>query len=77
MQAVSTMLGFSAARIFHYDDLESLKAHARALVTAYNFAKHLKALRWRTPYLMICDAWAKDPSVFKINPHHFILGPNT
>ncbi len=45
--------------------------------SSYNFAEYLKALRWRTPYLMICDAWAKDPSVFKINPHHFILGPNT
>src|ERR1700722_5676241 len=32
-------------------------------------ARHLKALRWRTPDQMVCDALAKDPSVFKINPH--------
>ena len=25
-------------------------AHVLAFVTAYNFAKHLKALRWRTPF---------------------------
>ena len=67
----------ATVKIFHYEDLESLKAHVLAFVTAYNFAKHLKALRWRTPYQMICDAWVKDPSVFKINPHQLIPGPNT
>jgi transposase InsO family protein len=63
--------------VFHYDDLESLKAHVLAFATAYNFTKHLKALRWRTPYQMICDAWTKDPSICKINPHHQIPGPHT
>jgi transposase InsO family protein len=64
-------------RAFHYSDLETLKAHVLAFVTAYNFAKHLKALRWRTPFQAICDAWTKNPSIFKINPHHLIPGPNT
>lgn len=64
----------ATVKVFHYDDLESLKAHVQAFVTAYNFAKHLKALRWRTPYQAICDAWTKDPSIFKINPHHLIPG---
>lgn len=32
-------------RAFHYPDLDSLKAHVLAFVAAYNFAKHLKALR--------------------------------
>ena len=40
----------ATVKVFHYEDLESLKAHVLAFVTAYNFAKHLKALRWRTPY---------------------------
>ncbi|SDB74968.1 hypothetical protein SAMN02927895_05672, partial [Belnapia rosea] len=48
-----------------------------AFVQAYNFAKHLKALRWRTPFQAICDAWTKDPSGFKSNPHHLIPGPHT
>ena len=34
--------------------LESLKAHVLASVTAYTFAKHLKRLRWRTPFQAIC-----------------------
>lgn len=48
-----------------------------AFVTAYNFAKHLKALRWRTPYQVICEACTKDPSIFKIDPHQLIPGPHT
>lgn len=67
----------ATVKAFHYEDLESLKAHILAFVTAYNFAKHLKALRWRTPFQAICDAWTKDPSIFKINPHHLIPGPHT
>lgn len=62
---------------FHYDDLECLKAHVLAFVTAYNFAKHLKALRWRTPFQTIRDAWTKNPTVFNVNPHHLIPGPHT
>ena len=67
----------ATVKTYHYDDLQSLKAHVLAFVTAYNFAKHLKALRWRTPYQVICEAWTKDPSIFKINPHHLISGPHT
>jgi transposase InsO family protein len=64
-------------KAFHYPDLEALKAHVLAFVTAYSFAKHLKALRWRTPFQAICDAWAKDPPIFKIDPRHLIPGPHT
>ena len=64
-------------KAFHYPGNEALKAHVLAFVRAYNFAKHLEALRWRTPFQAILDAWAKDPSAFKINPHHLIPGPHT
>lgn len=67
----------ATVKLFHYEDLESLKAHIIAFVAAYNFAKHLKALQWRTPFKAISDAWTKDPSLFNINPHHLIPGPNT
>lgn len=46
----------ATTKIYHYPDLESLKAHVLAFVAAYNFAKHLKRLRWRTPFQTICDA---------------------
>ncbi len=40
----------ATVKVYHYDDLESLKAHV---------------------------LWTKDPSIFKINPHHVILGTNS
>jgi Integrase core domain len=67
----------ATTKVYHYPGLEALKAHVVAFVTAYNFAKHLKALGWKTPFQSICDAWQKEPSMFKLNPHHLIPGPNT
>jgi transposase InsO family protein len=67
----------ATVKAFHYPDLDALKAHVLAFVRAYNFAKHLKALRWRTPFQAVLDAWTKDRSIFRINPHHLIPGPNT
>jgi transposase InsO family protein len=67
----------ATTKAFHHPSRDALKAHVVAFVTACNFAKHLKALRWRTHFQSICDAWAKDPSPFKINPHRLIPGPNT
>jgi hypothetical protein len=64
-------------KTLHYADLENLKAHVLAFVTAYNFAKHLKALKWKTPFQSICDAWTTNPAAVKINPHHLIPGPHT
>ena len=64
-------------KVFHYPDLDSLKAHVLAFVRTYNFAKHLKALRWKTPFEAIGQAWTTDPSIFRINPRHLIPGPNT
>ena len=67
----------ATTKAFHYATAESLRAHVLAFLSAYNFAKHLKALRWRTPFQAICDAWKADPAPFKINPHHLIPGLNT
>jgi transposase-like protein len=67
----------ATVKAFHYDTLEKLKTHVLAFVSAHNFAKDLKALQWKTPCQAICDAWTKDPSIFKINPHHLIPRPNT
>jgi transposase-like protein len=64
-------------KAFHYPDIESLKAHVLAFVKTYNFAKHLKALRWKTPFEAIAHAWTTNPSIFKINPRHLIPGPNS
>lgn len=35
----------ATTKAFHYPGLDALKAHVLAFVTAYNFAKHIRALR--------------------------------
>jgi transposase InsO family protein len=67
----------ATVKAFHHPDLDALKARVRASVRAYNFAKCLKALRWRTPFQAVLDAWTKDPSIFTIDPHHLIPGLHT
>ncbi len=64
----------ATVKAFHYETTQALRAHVLAFVAAYNFAKHLKALRWRTPFQTICDTWKTDPAAFKINPHHLTPG---
>ena len=51
---------------FHDQDLESLKAQILTFVSAYNFAKHLKAIRWKTPFEATCHDWAKTPDIFNL-----------
>src|SRR5919107_416823 len=67
----------ATVKVFHYPDLDALKAHVLAFVRAYNFAKRLKALRWRTPFQAVLDAWTEDPSIFRMDPHHLIPGPHS
>jgi hypothetical protein len=57
----------ATVRAFHYETLDSLKAHLDAFIAAYDLAKHLKSLRWRNPFQAICDAWTADPTLFTIN----------
>jgi hypothetical protein len=67
----------ASIKVFHHPDLQAPRSHVPALVAAYNFAKHLKALRWRTRFQAIRDLWTAEPSIFKIDPHHLIPGPYT
>jgi hypothetical protein len=41
------------------------------------FAKHLKSLRWRTPFQAICDAWTRDRIPFIITRTISFPGPHT
>jgi len=51
--------------------------HVLAFVSAYNFAKYLKALRWKTPFEAVCHAWTATPEIFKLIPRHLTTGLNT
>lgn len=58
----------ATVRLFHYATAADVESHITAFVTAYNFAKNLKALRWRTPYQAICDACGTNPRIQSAPP---------
>jgi transposase InsO family protein len=62
---------------FHYASINQLRRHVSDWLTAYNFAKQLKALKFRTPYQAIEELWKSKPDVFIIKPSHHMPGPNS
>ncbi|WP_199556517.1 IS481 family transposase, partial [Sandaracinobacteroides hominis] len=67
----------ATVKSFHYTSINNLRNHVRDWLIAYNFAKQLKALRFRTPYEAIEELWKSKPDVFIVQPHHHTLGLNT
>ncbi|AIJ48452.1 hypothetical protein Cthiooxydans_37600 [Comamonas thiooxydans] len=49
----------STIKAYEYEGLEQLREHVQTFVQSYNFGKHLKALRWKTPFRPMCEAWEK------------------
>ena len=44
-------------KFFHYSSINEMRRHVRDWLTAYNIAKQLKALKFRTPYEAIQELW--------------------
>jgi transposase InsO family protein len=61
---------------YHYDDHGQLRRHLDDFVSAYNFARRLKALKGLTPYEFICTIWTSEPERFIINPLQKMPGLN-
>lgn len=66
----------ATVKAFHYDSINELRRHVREWLIAYNFAKQLKALKFRTPYEAIEELWKSNPDVFIVRPNHHMLGLN-
>lgn len=62
---------------FHYATLDDLRRHVRDWLLAYNYAKQLKALRFKTPFEAIKRISAEKPQLFVRPPSHDMLGLNT
>src|SRR3546814_9458992 len=67
----------ATVKSFHYTSINELRRHVRDWLVAYNFAKQLKALRFKTPYEAIEELWKSKPDIFNMEPHHHMLGLNT
>ena len=66
----------STIKAYEYEGPEQLREHVQAFVQSYNFGKHLKTLRWKTPFRAMCEAWEKNPSLFRLHLHHLTVGLN-
>jgi transposase-like protein len=59
---------------FHYGSIDDLHRHVRDWLSAYNFAKQLKALRFRTPFEAIRKLSEEKPHLFIQKPNHHSMG---
>lgn len=67
----------ATVKSFHYASIHELRRHVSDWLIAYNFAKQLKALKFRTPYEAIEELWKSKPDVFIVKPSHQMPGLNT
>ena len=67
----------ATVKSFHYASLTELRRHVRDWLLAYNYAKQLKALRFKTPFEAIRQISEKKPELFNQSPRHDMLGSNT
>ncbi|GJE15218.1 hypothetical protein FOHLNKBM_6296 [Methylobacterium longum] len=61
---------------YHYASHDELRQHLQLFVDAYNYGRRLKTLRGLTPFKFICQTWTKEPERFRLDPSHYMLGPN-
>jgi transposase InsO family protein len=67
----------ATVKSFHYASIQELRRHVGDWLIACNFARQLKALKFRTPYEAIEKRWKSKPEAFIVKPNHQMPGPNT
>jgi len=67
----------ATVKSFHYSSIQELRRHVSDRPIAYNFAKQLKALKFRTPCEAIEELWKSKPGTFIVKPSHHMAGPNS
>jgi len=58
-------------KAFHYDSFDQLQGHLALYVKAYNCAKRLKALKFKTPLEFVTERFLNSPILFEQNPTHY------
>ena len=67
----------ATVRAFHYATIDDLRRHVRDWLLAYNYAKQLKALRFKTPIEAIERVREQRPELFIRPLSHDMPGLNT
>jgi Integrase core domain len=66
----------ATTKSFHYTSIQGLRRHVADWLIAYNFAKQLKVLNFRTQYEAINALWNSKIDAFIIRTTHHMLRPN-
>jgi transposase InsO family protein len=64
-------------RAFHYASINDLRRHVRDWLLAYNYAKQLRALQFKTPFEALKAISTEKPDLFYRHPSHHTMGLNT
>lgn len=67
----------ATVKSFHYALITDLPRYARDWLLAYNYAKQLKVIRFKTPDEVIRQLSEKKLETFIRPPNHDMLGPNS
>ena len=54
---------------YHHDNHTQPAAHLKDFVSAYTYARRLKALKGLTPFEYICTIWIKDPNYLMLGSY--------
>lgn len=76
VERMNRTLKEATVRRYHYGTHDQLRDHLQTFLSAYNFARRLKALKGLTPAEYIAKCWTEDPKRFKQNPNHLFTGLN-
>jgi transposase-like protein len=77
VEVTNRMIKRYTTKTYHYSTDTQLKEHLMAFILFYNCKKKLKSLKFKTPYDKILELWAEDPTLFRLNPYHNLMGLNT
>jgi transposase InsO family protein len=67
----------ATVRAFHYASIEDLRRHVHDWLLAYNYAKQLRALQFKTPLEALKCISVEKPELFVRQPSHDMLGLNS
>ena len=60
---------------YHYETMSEMQKHLDAYLVAYNCAKHLRSIKFKTPLEFLMDKYLNKPILFKNNPYQYSPGP--
>jgi transposase InsO family protein len=75
VERMNRTLKENTVKKYHYGDAEQLNRHIQDFLRAYNCAKKLKALAYKTPLEYLMQIFLNKPILFKKNPFLYYSEP--